>query len=357
MVAWRQMRLCAAVVLAGCSFQGRAGSNPGGDAPLTIDASSDSPVIHDAPPDGPPDAFVFLDAPAHPPNWWNASWGTRQRLTIGNTSATAMATGYQVGLALDLDAAPCTGSRDQVRIVYQNTMDLPRVIDEVGTTEWTWFPLQAPIASGTTSTDYWLYCSNPSPTTALSDPSTVFDVWDDFAGNALNARWTSTGTVSVANGSLTLGPSGGVHSTATYGANNAIDGLATAANGTSITNPDWWIGFETNFNIMAPWVVWLADSANAIHPSTNETGTRHDDPSSLLDTNPHLYGVETYGGASAYRLADVIVDSHTNTSTVGALNLRLHVLQMGGSVSFDWVRVRKAVSPAPTVMVGSVETY
>ena len=351
------MRLAAAVVLAGCSFQPRAA--PGtGDAPAHPDAAPgpDSPVIVDARPDAPPDAFVYLDAPAHPPNWWNPAWGSRMQLTIANTSTTALATGYQIGLSHDLDVAPCAGNRDQVRIVYNNTTDIPRVIDEVGTNEMTWFPLQAPIAAGTTNTSYWLYCGNATPTAAPKDPAMVFDVWDDFGGNSLASTWASAGTVSVANGSVTLGSNGSIHSNATYGANTAIDGLATATT-TSVSNPQWWIGYEVNFNITAPWIVWLADAANAIHPSVNEAGTRHEDAASLLDTNPHLYGVETYGTTGAFRLADAIVDTHTYTQAIGALNLRLAVLQGSGTVSFDWVLVRKAVSPPPGVTVGSVETY
>lgn len=349
------MRLVAAVVLAGCSFQPRAA--PGtGDAPSRVDAPGPSDATPDTATDASPDAFVQLDGPTHPANWWNASWGSRMRLTIANTATAAYVQGYQVGLALDLDAAPCTGSRDQVRIVYQNQTDLPRVIDEVGTTEWTWFPLQAQIDAGTTSADYWLYCGNANPTAAPKDPASVFDVWDDFAGNSLANTWASQGTVSVGNGSVTIGANGAIHSNATYGANTAIDSMATASSA-SVSNPQWWVGYETTFTVQAPWVVWLASAPNAIHPSINESGTRHEDPASTLDTNPHLYGVENYGGTSAFRLADAIVDTHTNTSTIGALNLRLSVLQAGGTVSFDWVRVRKAVSPAPTVTVGTVETY
>ena len=132
--------------------------------------------------------------------------------------------------------------------------------------------------------------------------------------------------------------------------------LATAS-GSSITNPQWWLGYETNFNLTAPWIVWYASSANAIHPSVNEAGAQHNDPTVPLDASAHLYGVETYGSTGAFRLADAIVQSHTYTDPIGALNLRLHVLQGSGTVSFDWVRVRKAVAPAPTVTVGSVETY
>ncbi|HSN27574.1 MAG TPA: hypothetical protein VLT45_14880 [Kofleriaceae bacterium] len=349
------MRLVAAVVLAGCSFQPRAA--PGtGDAPTRSDAPGTSDGTRDSASDASSDAFVQLDGPTHPANWWNASWGSRMRLTIANTATTAYVQGYQVGLPLDLDAAPCTGNRDQVRIVYQNQTDIPRVIDEVGTTEWTWFPLQAQIDAGASSTDYWLYCTNANPSAALADPATVFDVWDDFAGTSLGAMWTSQNSVSVGSGAVTIGANGAIHSNATYGPNTAIDSMATASSA-SVSNPQWWVGYETTFTVQAPWVVWLASAPNQIHPSINETGTRHEDTASKLDTNPHLYGVENYGGTSAFRLADAIVDTHTNTSNIGALNLRLSVLQAGGTVSFDWVRVRKAVSPAPMVSVGTVETY
>ena len=327
------------------------------DAPGN-DGQRDAPqdAHPDARPDAPPDAFVFLDAPAHPPNWWNPAWGSRMRLTISTTPA--LVAGYQVGLAFDLDAAPCGGNRDQVRIVYNNTTDVARVIDEVGTNEWTWFPLQAAIAAGATDNNYWLYCNNPSPTLAPKDPASVFDAWDDFNGGALASTWASAGTVTVSNGAVTLGGNGAIHSNATYGANTALDAMATAA-ASSVSNPQWWLGYETTFNVSAPWIVWYAHMANQIQPSVNETGTQHNDTAAALDTNPHLYGVETYGTSGAFRLADTIVDTHTYTQAIGALNLRLNVLQGngGGTVSFDWIRVRKAVSPAPTVSVGSVETY
>jgi len=355
------MRLLAAVVLAGCSFQPHAAPG-GGDAPAHADApfGDDGPVVidghPDAPPDAPPDAFVYLDAPAHPADWWNAAWGSRMKLTIVNGSQTAMAQGYQVGMAFDLDAAPCGANRDQVRIVYNQT-EVPRVIDEVGTTEWTWFPLQAQIAGGTTNTSYWVYCNNPNPNAAPKDPATVFDVWDDFPGAALASTWASQGNVSVANSKVTISANnGGIHSTATYGAQTAVDVMATAT-GAQVSGPSWWLGYESNFTSAAPWIVWYASSANAIHPSVNEAGFEHDDATVPLDGNPHLYGVETYGSSGAFRLADTIVQNHTYTGPIGPLNLRLHVYQGGGNVSFDWVRVRKAVSPAPTVTVGTVESY
>ena len=348
------MRLLAALVLVGCSFQPRAAAPAdtagGADASIATDGPLDAEVATiDAPPDG---TIV-----THPPGWWDAAWGSRMQLTITNNAATAMAQGYQVGLQLDLDAAPCAGSRDAIRIVYNNTTDLARVIDEVGTAEWTWFPLQAAIAPGSSSTAYWLYCGNGSPTAASKDPQDVFDFWDDFNGAALSSAWASQGSVTVAGGSVTIGMSNaGIHSTATYGANTAIDFMASASTAAA-QNPYWWGGYQTNFSISQPWIIWHSLAAATLHPSVYSASETWNGTNIALDTSPHLYGVETYGTAGAWRYADAITQSHTYAAAIGALNLRLHNYQSGGPVSFDWARVRKAVSPAPAVTVGSVETY
>ena len=350
------MRVLAAVVLAGCSFHTNAGSSTSDgapDVPATGDARVDAPVDATATvPDAPPDAAV-----THPADWWNAAWGSRMPLTITNNATTSMEQGYQVGLQLDLDAAPCAGSRDAVRVVYGMT-ELPRVIDEVGGAEWTWFPLQAALAGGTSTSAYWLYCGNATPGAAPADPATVFDFFDDFSGTTLGAAWASQGTVTVAGGSVTIGTSNsGIHSTATYGANTAIDFMASASSAAA-SNPYWWGGYQTTFTLSQPWVIWHAVSgANQIHPSEYDSAATWNGASIALDTAPHLYGVEHYGTTGAYRVADVIAQTRTYAATIGALNLRLHNYQSGGAVSFDWARVRKAVSPAPSVAVGSVQSY
>ena len=350
------MRVLAAVVLAGCSFHTNAASPASGDgAPdgrVTIDGQIDAPTdaaltTADAPPDG----------LAFPADWWSTAWHSRMKLTITNNAAAAMDAGYQVGLQLDLDVSPCGGSRDAVRIVY-GTTELTRVVDEVGGAEWTWFPLQAAVAAGASTDAYWLYCGNSAPTTAPADPSAVFDFFDDFNGTTLSAAWASQGTVTVAGGSVTIGnASSGIHSIATWGADTAIDFMATAS-AAAASNPYWWGGYQTTFTTTQPWHIWHAVSgANQIHPSEYDSNQLWNGTAVALDTAPHLYGVEHYGTSGAYRMADVMAQTRTYTAAIGALNLRLHNYQSGGSVSFDWARVRKAVSPAPSVAVGSVETY
>jgi hypothetical protein len=353
------MRALAAVFLAGCSFQHGAGlgtdATGGDDGPRAIDAHVDAA---DASSLIPPDAAA--DGPTHAADWWNPAWGYRMKLTVTNGAATAMATGYQVGLALDLDLAPCTGSRNAVRIVY-GTTEIPRVIDEVGTVEWTWFPLQAPVAVAGATSAYWLYCGNGAAAAAPSDPATVFDFYDDFPGTSLGAAWTAQGAVTVAASQVTIGNgNSGIHSNATFGANTAIDFIASAT-ANAVSNPYWWAGYQANFSTTVPWVIWHArNGASQIHPSVFETGgTAWDGTSVALDTSPHLYGVEHYGDSAAFRQADAIVQTRTYGASMAAtsFNLRLHNYSSGGSVSFDMARVRKAVNPAPAVAVGAVETY
>jgi hypothetical protein len=345
------MRVLAAVVLAGCSFHTNAAS------PATSDGATDGALAGDALGDA---AITTADAPADtsggPTDWWNPAWHSRRKLTITNNAATAMAQGYQVGLQLDLDAAPCAGSRDAVRIVH-GTTELPRVIDEVGGAEWTWFPLSAALAAGSSTDAYWLYCGNDAPAAAPADPTQVFDFFDGFDGGALSTAWASQGTVTVGGGAVTIAAgNSGIHSTATYGANTAIDFVATAS-AAAASNPYWWGGYQSMFTTTQPWHIWHAvTTASSIHPSEYDSNSLWNGTSVALDTAPHLYGVEHYGTTGAYRLADVIAEGRTYSAAIGALNLRLHNYQSGGSVSFDWARVRKAVSPAPSVAVGSVET-
>jgi hypothetical protein len=316
--------------------------------------------------DGPPgpDAFVFRDAPspfdAAPADWWDPTYRWRIPLTITTTVALPM--GYQVGLPLDLDAAPCAGPRDAIRIVRM-TAERPRVIDEVGATEWTWFQLAAPIAAGATSTEYWLYCANPSPAPAPKDPATVFDFYDDFNAPLDTNVWTSLNGVMVTNGQVVEGSgvrdNGIVTKTKTFPAKSAVDFVATAS---SATNSDWWAGFQNGTMDVAPWLHWYTKDQNAVCPDflgvSGDTAWYGTDVG--LDTAPHQYSVENYGTKSMYRLEDVPVQSHIYapmSPPPAMVNVRLWDGSSMTTVSYDWVRVRKAFDPPPTVTAGTPESY
>src|SRR5665647_206364 len=239
------------VALAGCSFQLAPPANLT-DADVRLDV-------------------VFMDDPSPaasaPADWWNPSWRWRMPLTIYNTSATMLAAGYQVGLVHDLDAAPCTGGLEDARIVRGT--EIVRVIDKVGTVEWTWFPIQAPIAAGATATDYWLYCGNPTPTPAPSDPRQVFTFYDDFSEATLDTTlWTTMNTVALSNGKLIAGGTtvtdhGIVTKTLTFPKNHAVDFIAIAS---SATASNFWAGFQIGTQDVAPWLHWWSRLGSSICP-------------------------------------------------------------------------------------------
>ena len=327
------------LLVAACSFRhGAAGAGSGAvDAPSvadTIDASRD---------------------------WWNPAWRVRMPITIANASTGRLAAGYQIGLAFDVGAAPCTTNRDDIRITY-GTTELTRVIDEVGPPEYTWFPLAAPLDAGTTSTgEYWLYCANPAPTAAPSDPKQVFDFYDGF-DTLDTAVWTKQNMVVVGGGAITCGggavnDSGVVTTTPTFTPNHAVDFVATAS---SLTNSQFWGGFQLGTQDVQPWLHWWTQSLNAIRPDFQATSssTLWLGANITLDLNRHFYGVENYGISSMYRYDDQPRDSHLyDVSPPSPLSVRLWEGDKATTVKYDQVRVRQAVDPTPVATVGAPENY
>jgi hypothetical protein len=332
------MRAWAVLVCCSCSF--RHGIGPGDGQNVIVDLAP------------PVDAL-----------WWNPAWRSRMPVAITNNAAGQLPAGYQVGLAYDLDAAPCTSNRDDIRIVRDN-VDIERVIDEVGTVEWTWFPLAAAIDPSATANDYWLYCGNPSPTPAPSDPKMVFDAYDGFDTTIDTSVWTKQNTTSVVNGQLVCGgggqtDNGVVTKTRTFSANHAVDYVATAS---SATASDWWAGFQIGTMDVAPWLHWYTLNPNAVCPDF--LGVATDTPwygtDIPLDTAPHFYSIENYGTKSMYRREDVPVQSHVYAPMQpppAQVNVRLWNYSDSTSVTYDWVRVRQAIDPPPTTTVGAPETY
>jgi hypothetical protein len=311
---------------------------------------------------------VFMDAPppldAAPADWWDPTYRWRIPLTITNGSPTAMAKGFQVAVHFDLDAAPCTGSHDGVRVVYNHVLELDRVVDDVGTAaEWTWFPIQAALAPSASTTAYTLYCANPAPPPPLGDPTAVFDFFDDFNGTSLSSAWTTKNTVTVAGGVVTVGGGGvtdsGLLTTATFGPNTGVDYLVQVQDPATA---DFWAGFQVGFPDMPPWIQWWSETASNIRPDYASTSADQNEflgTNVALDTAMHLYGVEYYGMHSMYRYLDAPVEHHDHATAANPamLNFRLHNHSSSNPVKYGMARVRKAVDPPPTVVVGTPETY
>ena len=337
------MRALVAVVLVGCAYH-----------------SGHAPTDGQGPPE---DALFDASSLDVSTGWWDPAWMVRRQLTIANGSQARLPVGFQVGFGIELDGAPCSAAnRDGARIVRDN-VEMPRVVEEIaGASEWIWFPLAVPIESGSSSSEYWLYCKNAAPTVAPKDPHLVFDLFDDFTGGVNAAVWATQGTVVASTGGITIAGAGAgtgnsaLHSVATFGAGHAVDFIAKVM---SAAAPDFWAGFQDGFPDQPPWLHWYAHAANVIAPDYwgDMTGVAWYGTNHTLDTMPHLYSVENYGTSSMYRFEDLMTEQHVYEvpPTPAQLNVRLHNNSATNKVEYRMARVRKASNPPPLVTVGLVE--
>ena len=136
-------------------------------------------------------------------NSGDGCWTRRSPMTI-----TGFQQNYQTRLTIPYDIDMLAGF-DDIRFVDTSAgTELPYWIesktDSVSAVVW--------VKTGMNNTIY-LYYGN-STATSSSNGSAVFDFFDDFSGTALDpARWTATGSASVANGALRV-DTGAVHTLA-----------------------------------------------------------------------------------------------------------------------------------------------
>jgi len=123
-----------------------------------------------------------------------------------------------------------------------------------------------------------------------------------------------------------------------------------------VTNPYFWIGFGNQFSFAGPWVRWFGGfGPGQIRASTNQTSP-DEGPIRILDAAPHLYGVENYDRSALFRLANQPTDPKQFPLPIGAMfNVVLYNHTSGGAIELEMLRVRKTVTPYPTVVVGAPE--
>jgi hypothetical protein len=334
------MRWTAALVLvAACGFRSPDGSGGPGDG---------------GPGGGGDDARPGTDADVISAPWWDPAWSSRMRIVVNN--ATPLPQGFQLGVPRDLDLAPCGGPRDAVRVVRDHATELPRVIDELDGGDWIWFRIAAPLPAAVGPSEYWLYCGNAAAGPAPSDPTAVFDAYDGFEGSALSSAWRMQNQVSVGGSAVTLGgTNAGIHSVAAYGAGTATDFVLQPSSG-AVASPWFWGGFEVQFTVTAPWVIWHARNPSMIRQEVYRAGPG---PSTAneraIENGARLYGVEHYGTSAGFRYQNAPAGTLAYGGSIGSMNVRVHNYQSGGTIQLLMARVRKAVNPIPAVTLGEIE--
>lgn len=157
-------------------------------------------------------------------SWWNANYGYRQQLTVTAPVGVTVPSGYPVKVSIDTaalqTASKVRSDRKDWRVVYFNGsswVDLTR--DYIDSTT-TFFPLQEAIASGATSTKYYVYYGYSSESTTKqpsteADWNTVYSMYGatpdantvlvahfrEGSGGSINDDSSSSNTGTLTNGS------------------------------------------------------------------------------------------------------------------------------------------------------------
>jgi hypothetical protein len=138
-------------------------------------------------PAGNGDAFTLVDPTSAPPTaWWNDQYAFKHNLFILNSESRSTPAGYSIHLHLDssttptaqevYDASQSSTKGDDVRIVYQDTTELDRFIQNFESNAIDiWFATQAAISGNSSDeNNYQLYYGNPATSNPPSDINAVF---------------------------------------------------------------------------------------------------------------------------------------------------------------------------------------
>jgi hypothetical protein len=165
-------------------------------------------------------ALLLSGIPLQPakasPDWWNANYQYRQKITVSSSGSTAVPDEYSVSFTEDtaslISAGRLRSDGNDWRIAYRNGsswMELDRHVSsgwDSADTE-TWFKTQAAISGGASDDNYYLYYGYPAetgtPPSYWSDsmgadaPSAVYWCADDFEEHSSGDDpdgWTDQGT-------------------------------------------------------------------------------------------------------------------------------------------------------------------
>jgi hypothetical protein len=321
-----------------------------------------------------PDAAIDAPADGAAPN----VFGYRRRITIHNTAAAALPTGFTIrlpvgqALASLVQQGKANADLSDLRVVGDGSLgERDRIIDPAGgpAPPAVSFSLQAPIAAGAISTEYALYYGAPGAGPAPANGGQVFPVYDDFAGGIASSWLRNDGPITSA-GKLVL-RAGHTDALSTVAAGDglpivsAVEVLASVTDPTSdpTTQPEgtffYWFGYQHtgDFAASEPWLIWVARGKGAIRAEQKSPvgcEAECNGPSATQDTAPHHYAIERDPGVTRFYLDGALAFTAAVTNqTDYAVMVRNYMAT--SDVKIDWIRARARVTPDPTTVVGAEE--
>jgi len=307
-----------------------------------------------------------------------------QRIITITENTGSNLTNYQVKIVLDssnFDFTKANSDGSDVRFYDMNNNPLPYYIevwDSTARLAIIWVKLN--LTGGGTTRIKMVY-NNPSLTVSTSNPYSVFDFYDDFSGSSLNSSiWgVSTGAVVSLSGGRVLIQRGSIYTLnpilsspqehvfevkLKYNNFQSYSGLMIAdSQGTYGSNVGGnALSYIMNNPSSALIYVWAADGVgggydytNSIYSSTINVdyilGFSYVDASSVnffvKDANNNVLASRTWMGTwnkNVYLFLGYFTGSNADGADCS-------------DISVDWVRVRKYVTPEPTVSIGAEELY
>jgi len=307
--------------------------------------------------------FMILDP------WWNASWSRKRAIHINNTGNSNALTDYQVMINITYDSDMNNDFSD-IRVVNDTSGEtVPYWIENKSDGDWCkiWFNASYIPASSWCNDTYYLYYGNPSASSA-SDGEKVFEFFDDFSVDTTGdytktaiKGYSGTPTLSWnSGGTVTLTSTSEANDKAYYSSFTKTSGYAVDAR----------VRRTTDLGSDRIGVVITGETYDLVAVLTS--------PGDSFDWRlVHFNGgtwqgtVDESGTESVLNQYYIVTLAVKDTEVKGYLDYAHELTKSwtpesaspgmfvgydsNREAEFDWLRVRKYVSPEPTAELGSEE--
>ena len=207
--------------------------------------------------------------------------------------------------------------------------------------------------TGEAAREFYLYYGNGAAASE-SDGDDVFDFFDDFTGDAVDAtKWTSSGTPTVSGSLLTLNGAESIYTASTFGVNVILE-MYIKPTHTAIADYNWQAGFSE----------MAGNDCVAFWGRQGSVANKHSISRTTTGSFSFLNFVSTYTNAAFYRYTlrristtsiSGTIDAETrSTSSViptTSQNLRLLTNNAAETIICDWIFIRKYAATEPTCTI------
>jgi hypothetical protein len=287
--------------------------------------------------------------------WWNPDWNYYKEIALTENSGNDLAD-YQV--KLDITADNMEADCKDLRFIDESDSQLSYWIESCSAPSATVW-VKIPSISASSEEVIFMYYGN-SGATSESDPTNVFDLYDDFERASLGSDWIGygdTGPWSIDSGRLKVADIDDVDYSYLYNNKKTFDNTEGFVLDSKIyfASSTQWGGF----------IIWSYSGShhhidfNPSRYSDRATSTAKEEPETPPVSTNTWYDVKLIYDASTYTLSwynnnnFAYEDSLTGTSAPTSGYIGVISNYYYGYILWDYIRVRKYVSSEPTYWIGS----